>query len=63
MEHVYNTIGENFYPLEEIWMHTCGRLRLDLETPLGGPMSSQTIQNNHECLCGRGWSMIGHKRG
>ena len=44
-------------------MHTCGRLRLDLKTPLGGPMSSQTTSNAQECLWERGWSMLGQNEG
>ena len=51
MEHVYVTIVENSYPLEKNWMHTCGGFRLELKTPLGGPMSSLTTTNGHECLC------------
>ena len=39
------TLGINSYPLEAIGMHTCVRLGFDLKSPLGGPMSSQTVTN------------------
>ena len=59
--HIYTTLGKNCYSMEAIWMHTCVRIGFEPKTPLGGPISSQTIPNCHEWLCEHGWSILSHK--
>ena len=44
-------------------MHTCVKLGFYLKTPLGGPMSSQTIPNDQKIMSGNGWRILIHKYG
>ena len=57
----YVTLGDNHYPLEENCWNTRGSLTLDLKTPLGGPIGSQTTSNNNEWPCEHWGGIIGHK--